>query len=359
MDKRARDSEAGSGAAVAADVNISALLEQILEATDHLTAGLNAAGMNQSLLTSSAYILRSLDRSLPAYTVEELLLTFQAFATVTAPSALAMDDLGQIRDEAMRMLRLLTTLRASVHGRRRLTGSTTVGVNVTFLQSAFSKPEVRDALIRLLGAFTELASIGADKQHKRRPLAIGVGYFIPGTVLITTLGLIFFLLTSIAFATGQIAISSNGVNVTALSNAIQQSGAKNAQATATAVPQPTATPTPRPIPTASRSATATPNTSATPTLSVSKSTVQPCLGTPDSFTLIYANGSTPARWTASWQDTTNIALSPASGTLQTNGSGRSTTITVTLVNDGSFTGTITITTNNNLTQTVTYDSTGC
>ncbi len=364
------ESQAGTRGAAHSDVEVRALLDQIEEATNRLAAGLDAVGLNQQLRQSPAYPLRSLDRSLPNYTVEALLLACEAYATVTAPSALATGDFIRVPDEALRTLQLLQALAGGVRGRRRQTGMTTVGIQGSFLRSAFNEPAVRAALAALMEPLSALAFIDSTQQQKRRRLLpVGVGCFVPGTVLAGALALIVFLLTSIAFAAGQIAISPNGVDVPVLSGGIHhRSGAaanptptlranapasqSTAGATPTAIPGSTSTPTPSPTP------TATPP-SGSPTLSVAKSTVGPCPGTPDSFALTYARRQSPITWTASWPDHTDVTLSPAGGTLQPSGPGSSVYITVTLVNDVSITGTMTISTGNNLTRTVQYDSTGC
>jgi hypothetical protein len=208
-----------------------------------------------------------------------------------------------------------------------------------------------------------------QQQKRRRLLPVSVGWFVPGTVLAGALALIVLLLTSIAFAAGQIAISPNGVDMPVLTGGTHHtSGAAanptptvranvparqpTAGASSTAIPGRTSTPTPGTAPTA-------PTSAGSPTLSVSKSTVSPCLGTPDAFTLTYSGGQSPITWTATPSDQTDIALNPPNGTLQPSGAGSAANVTVTLVNDLSITGTITISTSNNLTRTIQYDSTGC
>ncbi len=364
------ESEAGTRGVAHSDVEVRALLDQMVEATNRLAAGLDAVGLNQQLRQSPAYTLRSLDRSLPNYTVEDLLLACEAYATVTAPSALATGDFLRVPDEALHILQLLRALAGGVRGRRRQTGMTTVGVPGSFLRSAFNEPAVQAALAALMESLSALAFMGSTQQQKRRRLLpVSVGCFVPGIVLAGALTLIVFLLMSIAFAAGQIAISPNGLAVPVLSDGIHHKGATSANATVTAranavAPQPTGMPraqptgTPRAQPTAGASPTAT-TPAGSPTLSVSKSSVSPCLGTPDAFTLTYSGGQSLITWTATPSDQTDIALNPPNGTLQPSGAGSSTNVTVTLVNDVSITGTITISTSNNLTRTVQYDSTGC
>jgi hypothetical protein len=360
MGGHASESGAGTRGAAPLEVEVHALLERTVEATNRLAVRLDAAGLNRALRQSPTYTLRSLDRALPNYTVEDLLLACEAYATVTAPSALATGDPTRVRDEALRTLQLLRALAGGIRGRRRLTGMTTVGIQGSFLRSAFSEPAVRAALVALMESLSALACMDSTQQRKRpRLLPVGVGCFVPGTVLASALALIVFLLTSFAFATGQIAKSPHGVDVSALVDGNHHTGATSAHATPTArigapTPQSTAGATPTP----GLTPTATPP-SGSPTLSVSKSLVMPCLGAPDSFTLTYAGGQNPITWTATWPDHTDIALTPANGTLQPNGSGSSANITVMLVNDVSVTGSVNISTGNGLSQSVNYDSTGC
>lgn len=356
-------SEAGDGGAPLPIAEMRALLDQIADATHRLAASLDAASMNQALRQSSAYSLRSLERGLPNWTVDDLLLACEAYATVTAPSALAAGDLVRVREEALRTLRLLRAL-AGVRGWRRLTGMTTVGMQGAFLRTAFSAPPVRAALDALMEPIATLAFMDATPHRRRRSLLpVGAGCFVPGTVLASALALIVFLLTSIAFATGQIAISPHGFAVPVLSDEIHHGGATTVSATPTArssAPKPQPTATPRDAPTASASPTQT-TLADSPTLSISKSPVTPCFGAPDTFTLTYSGAQGSVTWTATSSDQTNISLNPSNGTLQPHGAGSSANITVTLVNDVTTQPgtTITITTSNNLTRTVAVDTTGC
>src|SRR5258708_27488786 len=157
MGGHANESEADAREAAHSDVEVRTLLDQIVEATNRLAAGLDAAGLNQPLRQSPTYTLRSLNRGLPNCTVEDLLLACEAYATVTAPSALAIGDLVRVRDEALRTLQLLRTLAGDVRSRRRLTGMTTVGIQNAFLSSAFNEPAVRAALDALMESLSALA----------------------------------------------------------------------------------------------------------------------------------------------------------------------------------------------------------
>jgi hypothetical protein len=106
-----------------------------------------------------------------------------------------------------------------------------------------------------------------------------------------------------------------------------------AQATGTSTVSATATSTPP-------RGTATPTV--TPVWSVSTTTVSPCRGQDDSFTLTYTQGSGPITWTASWPEfliTLNSSPSPLQGTLQPGGS---VTIAVSAAHDSFSPGTITL-----------------
>src|SRR5258708_35356749 len=140
MGGHANESEADAREAAHSDVEVRALLDQIVEATNRLAAGLDAAGLNQPLRQSPAYKLRSLDRSLPNHTVEDLLLACEAYATVTAPSALATGDFIRVPDEALRTLQLLRALAGGVRGRRRQTGMPTVRAPGSILRSPVNYP---------------------------------------------------------------------------------------------------------------------------------------------------------------------------------------------------------------------------
>jgi hypothetical protein len=356
------ESQSGTRGVTPSEVEVRTPLEQMVEATNRLAAGLDAAGLNQQLRQSPAYTLRSLERGLPNCTVEDVLLACEAYAMVTAPSALATGDLIRVRDEALRTLQLLRALAGGIRARRRRTGMTTVLTAGSFLRSAFNEPAVQAALAALIEPLSALAFMDSTQQQKRRRLLpVGVGCFVPGTVLAGAFALIVFLLTSIAFAAGQIAISPTGIDVPVLSGGIHHTSGPAATPTPTVranVPAPQPTGTPRAQPTAGASPTAT-TPAGSPTLSVSKSAVSPCPGASDAFTLTYSGGPSPITWTATPSDQTDIALNPTNGTLQPSGAGSTTNVTVTLVNDVTITGTITIATSNNLTRTIQYDSTGC
>ncbi|GAC1454015.1 MAG: hypothetical protein PVSMB4_14690 [Ktedonobacterales bacterium] len=303
-----------------ATTELRALLGAVVQATDYLVAALDAAGLTQQLRDSPIYYLRHLDRSLPAYTVTDLLLVCEAYATVTAPTALATGDLAQVRDEAQRTLHLVQAVAGAGRGRRRLTLSETItkGAHTTLLRNAFSKPPVQAALARLIDALAALASIdGVEARKRRRLLPLGSGCVVPITVLGGAITLIVFLLASIAVASGQVSVTPDGVRIPAISGphgVLASASPSTSQRSPTPRPAPTAISVP--MPAATPTVTTPPST---PMLDVSKNSVFPCPGAPDSFTITYTGGQQPITWGANWPDHVDITLSPNSGTLQPGG----------------------------------------
>lgn len=346
------------------------MLSEIALAVEDLAADLETAGLTQQLRESPSCNLRSLDRSLPAYPLEELLLACEAYATVTAPTALAADDFAQVREEAEHLLQSLRVLAGVGRSRRRLPGKgfTSTGTDNFLLRSAFTDTQVQASLNALLDALSPLADIKDGEPEKRkRALRIGPGCLIPATVLGGAIALVVFLLSSFALATGHPAVLPGGLSVPALSNG---SSAAATATTLSGAPIPgIATPTPATAATATSSGSGgTPTqppvaapTATTPPgvgrLSLSKSTVTPCVGSSDSFTITYSSGQQPVSWSASWSDHTNVTVSPSNGTLQPGGS---TSITVSVAIDLSTPGTITMSASNGVkSQTITYDASNC
>lgn len=348
----------GGGPATAA---LRALLGAVAQATDHLAAVLDAAGLNRQLRDAPAYSLRQLDRALPNYSVGDLLLVCEAYATVTAPSALATGDLTQVREEARRTLHLVQAVASASRGRRRLTMTDTIikSAQATFLRTAFNEPPVHNALVQLIDSLSAVVALEEDEPKKRaRLLPIGTGCFVPVTVLGGAVLLIVFLLTSIALATGQVSVSGEGVRIPAISGS--HGGRPDASQHPPTVP-PVATRTPRPTPTATPRPVAPPTATiptGPPTLTVSKTSVFPCPDKSDGFTLTYTNGQQPITWVATWPDQPDITLTPASGTLQPG----STPVPVTVTANTSTynSDAITITPSGGLSPlTVQYDSNKC
>src|SRR5574340_641873 len=63
------------------------LADTATQATDDMIAALHDAGLTSSVLRSPEYTLRALNRGLPNISLEDLLLTCEAFTSVTVPSA--------------------------------------------------------------------------------------------------------------------------------------------------------------------------------------------------------------------------------------------------------------------------------
>jgi hypothetical protein len=345
-----------------------AALRDVADAVDRLGHALTDVGLPQAMRESASCNLRSLDRGLPNEPLEELLLSCEAYATVTAPAALATNDLAQVRDEGQYLLHDLQALAGAGRGRNFLAnlGNTLTGTQNVFLRSALGEPDVQDALADLIDALSPLAALaGGETITRKRLLPAGKRLFIPVVVLGGAIMLVIILLSSISFATGltllpsglELPIGSNKSGAQSTATAVAQSGrptptTASARATATpaAGPQPTATTAPGSAP------TATPPPSS-PKFTVSPTSLQACFDAPATLTISYAGGSQPTSWTASWSDHANIGLSPSSGSLSP---GRSANVTVSLLVDQGVTGTITITPSNGLgAGTVTYDSSNC
>ncbi len=339
-----------------------ALIGAVSRATDHLVAALDAIGLNQKLRESPTCQLRSLDRGLPNYTLGNLLLSCEAFATVTAPATLAAGDMARLRAEAQRALRPIQTLADAVRGRRRMTlsGSTTQ-TQGSFLRSAMSEPQVQAALAELLNSLTALVAFEEDGiQKRKRTLAVAPGCVIPTAVLGGAVALIIFLIASIAVATGGTSVTPSGLNIPLLSIRSAATATTTAKPTATSATtgnQPTPTPNPGQAPTPKPGAkpTATPAPTATPVpgsgaLSVSPNSVDACQASSSAFTIANTGGQS-VNWSASGYDATSISLTPSHGTLSP---GQSVTVTVYASSDAN--GFITITPGG---QTVNYTSTNC
>lgn len=346
-----------------------AALRAVADAVDRLGHALSDVGLPQAMRESASCNLRSLDRGLPNEPLEELLLSCEAYATVTAPAALATNDLEQVRDEGQYLLHDFQALASAGRGRNFLAnlGNTLTGTQNVFLRSALGEPDVQDALADLLDALSPLAALaGGETIARKRLLPAGKRLFIPVMVLGGAIMLVIILLSSISFATGltllpgglELPVVSNKSGAQSTATAVAQTGrptpttASSAQATATpaAGPQPTATTAPGSAP------TATPPPGS-PKFTVSPTSLQVCFDSPATFTVSYTGGSQPISWTASWSDHSNIGLSPSSGSLSP---GRSANVTVSLLVDQGVTGTITIAPSNGLgAGTVTYDSTNC
>lgn len=335
------------------------MLGAVAQAVDDLVIELDDVGLAQQLRKSPSSDLRSLDRSLPHYPLEELVLACEAYATVTAPAALATDNLTEVREEAQRLLQILQTIANAGRSRRRLPGLgfTSTGTQNVFLRSAFGDSQVQDALSALIEALSPLAALNGGKLQKRGwALRFGPRYIIPVVVLGGAIALVVLLIGSFAFANREAAILPNGLGIPGLP------GGNSASATATtASGAQTSTTTSSPpataaSPTSAPAATA-PASSGSPKITLSKNTLSICPGSPDSFTITYSGGQQPITWTASWPDHANITISPSSGSLQ---SGDSTTVTVNMLTDTGAASTITIIPGGGLSpRTLNYDGANC
>jgi hypothetical protein len=338
---------------------IRAWLDGVSQETAELAAALDSAGLERQLRQARAYSLSALDRGAPSVVIEDVLLTCEAVASVTGPSALATGELGRIRDEALRALQYLRVLAAVPRG-RRLMGHTTVGVQGALLRSALHQPAVRDPLFRLMEFLSLLAGAdAAERRHARRlplPLPLSRGCLVPGSVLISAFGLIVFLLASVAVATGQVGISPGGLvfpQVRGSATVTPRATAGASSRTHGQKPTPTAA---RATPTSAPRPHATPTPAGAPAWSASPTSVTPCAGSPAFFSLVYTQGKGQIFWTASGFDTTSISVNPTSGALQPGGSVQ---VTVAAQQDN-LTGTIALSAGGGLQPLqVTYDGTGC
>lgn len=347
-----------------------ALLSAVVVAINDLVAALDAVGLYQRLRESPGCRLRALDRNLPDETFDDLLVSCEAFAVMTGPSALATDDLNRLRSEAQRLLRTLQQVADAARGRRRLTligttmGAGATGAQNSFLRTALSAPRSRESLEGLIDALSALAALAESgkPQQRKRLIPIGAGLVIPVTVLGGAMALIIVLLASIALVTGRAPITPNGLDIPLTS------------ALPTATPLPTATARPKitptanpgnPTPTTHPGVGPTPRPGSTPTtppsggygvLSVSSSSnpIAPCSGNPDSFTISYSGGSKSLTWSVTSTDPSNLSYSQASGTLTPGGS-----VDVTVFNKSDTNqGTIYVT-GGSQQQTVSFDATQC
>jgi hypothetical protein len=309
-----------------------------------------------------------LDRNLPDETFDDLLVSCEAFAVMTGPSALATDDLNRLRSEAQRLLRTLQQVADAARGRRRLTligttmGTGATGAQNSFLRTALSAPRSRESLEGLIDALSALAALAKSgkPEQRKRLIPIGAGLVIPVTVLGGAIALIIVLLASIALVTGRAPITPNGLDIPLTS------------ALPTATPPPTATARPKstrtanpgtPTPTTRPGGAPTPRPGFTPTtppsggygvMSVSPNTIAPCVGNSDSFTISYSGGSKSLTWSVTSTDPSNLSYSSASGILTPGGS-----VDVTVSNKSDTNqGTIYVT-GGSQQQTVSFDATNC
>ncbi|HEX9036001.1 MAG TPA: hypothetical protein VF808_03335 [Ktedonobacterales bacterium] len=350
-----------------------ALLSAVIVGVNGLTSALDEVGLHQQLRESPACRLRLLDRSLPDETLDDLLLGCEAFAAVTGPSALATEDQNTLRAEAQRYLRVVRAVADAARGRRRptLIGMTASGTQNSFLRMGLSEPRVRDALAELAGALEALAALATSGTPRKRTrlIPLGVGCFIPATVLGGAAALIIVLLASIALATGQAAVTPSGLDIP-LTSALP-----TATPLPTATAKPASTPTTRPgnpsptTPPGGSNPTPTPKPGAKPTptsrpgsgtLTVSPNPIDACASptSNQTFTISYSGSQSSIKWTASWSSS-NITLNnnnsgALSGTLS---SSQPVPVTLSTTNDSD--GSITIIGSDGSSATESYTSINC
>ncbi len=359
------------------EVDVRMVLREIPPAIERLLDEFDAAGVDRNLRRAPSSQLHALDRGLPRQSLDDLLAACEAFALVTAPSALAAGDEAKVCTEAKRLASTLETLLRAGTRRRGLSRSTTASTSMQapLLRAALEERPAQDALQDLIGIFGLLAAAeGGTRPRKRalsRLLPLGGRFLMPGSVLVTALVLIVLLLGSIAFATGSVTVSPGGIGLGGLNGGAQPT-ATNASST-NIVRAPTATPhsAPTATPSAHGTATLTPGSRSTPTpggkptLTVSPLNQDPCPGgSSATFTIAYSAGQGSVTWTASPDNASNMRLSrdgaawsaQVSGTLPQ--AGQQTTIYVQGLNVD-VTGLISVSANNGLTYPVSYDTTGC
>jgi hypothetical protein len=365
---------AGTVKAGPTEAELRSTLGAIAHTTDELAQALDMAGARERVRQSRHQTLHVLDHRLPPQTLEEFLLAIEAYARISGPIALASQDLVNLRSEARHRLQSLHLL----HRLRREQRHTdeTVKMQALALHAALSDPAVREAIERLADLFTKLATL-ADGTGARAGLELRIGtrFLVPGSIILTTLALILFFMGGIAFATGAVALTPHGVKVTNPNVGLTPAGTAHPQGNHSPTPTGTTTgaiptsstaagsrtPTP---PAATRTPQATPTTGG-PVLTAAPTTVQPCRGTDDQFSLTYSAGSGSVTWTATSSNPTDVVLSTGSGNFQGQSSGtlqpgQSVTIYVRLLNDVAITGQVSVSGSHGAnTLGVIYDSTNC
>lgn len=199
----------------AADVR--ALLRVTSQATEHLLDELDAAGLPKSVRQALSSMLSAPDRPFPWQTLDDFLTACEAYAFVTAPSALTRGDVGAVRHGAEQLLLTLEML-LSAASTPRLTWTTNAApsMKAPLLPAALGEPRIQDALRALIGLFARLSTVeSAERLSRRRRLRtlfpLGDRFLMPGSVLATALALIVFLLGTIGITTGKVHTSAGGM----------------------------------------------------------------------------------------------------------------------------------------------------
>lgn len=343
------------------DVDVRMLLREIPTAIERLLDEFDAAGVDRKLRRASSSQLHLLDRGLPRQSLDDLLAACEAYALMTAPSALAEGNDAKVYAEAERLASPLETLLRAGAKRRGLSRLTTISISMQapLLRAALEEPPVRDALRDLAEIFGLLAAAGGRARKSKRASSglapLGRRFLMPGSVLVTALALIVLLLGSIAFATGGVTVSPDGIGLGgppagAQPTATDVSTNNGHAPTATPRSVRTATPTPR--------GTATPLPGGKPNLTVSQLNQDPCPSA--TFTIAYSSGQGSATWTAKADNSANILLSSGgssfsgqvSGTLQSAGQ----QATISVQSGAAGIGAITVSASNGQTSQVSYDT---
>lgn len=361
--KRAQAPSTTDLASNGGDARIRAGLRGVAQASDDVLRAVEAVGLRQAASRTPHYSLNSLDRRLPKRDVYDFLLACETLATVTGPTLLASGGARELRARAHPLLHTARLIQRATRDRPSAGDSgATLRMNGVLLYTAFTSPQGKDALARLAERLSDVTSgDGEQIAATRFELRLGTRFLVPGSVIAITLGLIFFFLSGIAFATGAINFSRGGIALSSL-RAVAPTPNSAATATATAmVNSPTATTPSGGAPTQAPPSKA-PSGAA---LSIAPASIQPCAGSDTQFTLSYAGGSSATAWRASSPDTANIALSldgttftsSVSGALQP---GASITVYVRLLNDIPTSGAIAVTGSSGVKgASIRYDSANC
>jgi hypothetical protein len=289
--------------------DVRALLRAITPAGDRLLTALERAGLTSALRQAPSCYLHALDRALPRETLDDLLASCEAFAVVTAPTALKQDDSLALFAEAAYLLGTLRTLARATRPRSRSSRLTSFSMSMQapLLREAFSQPAVADALRDLVAHFEALVALESGEPARRRRwmalLPAGLRFLMPGAVLAVTLLLIAGLLGAVVIASGASNARSQG---SARSTPLKH---PTVAASATRGAAPTATPPSHtvPLPAANPTATAVPQAQV---LAVSPLDQAPCSGGPDAhFTVTFTSGPGTITWSATSSNPANVALS--------------------------------------------------
>lgn len=336
-----------------------ALLNRVTETTTDLERTFESTLAPEQLRVARDQALTAIDQRMPRLSLGELLVASEVYVSITAPTALADNNLRAAYRDAERLRNALRQLSA-IQQSRAPTGQTTITQGF-MLRGLLSAPAVSKHVRQLEDLYAQLAQLADEDTTKSRPVfRLGTRFLVPISVLVSAAALIAFLFGGIAFATGAVNVNVHGIALT------------NPLATATVVRAPTQAPTTPPAPVGATQPTAAPSSPSTatpqsaPAISVSPSTVTPCYQSPDTrFVITYSSGNGPLNWTATSPDPSNYQLSIDGSTF--NGSvsgglnpGQSVTITVRLVNLSDTSGQFAITASGGAaTRYVVYDSSNC